>query len=335
MLHETAKTALSHYTRANIPVMLWGAPGVGKSDLVAAVTAEQGRTMLDERLSTYESVDLRGNPYVDGDAVRWATPVMFRKLHEAAARGEPTALFLDEIVNAAPSVQAAAYQLVLNRCIGDHHLPADCIIIAAGNRQSDRAAAQRMPTALANRFAHIDLEPDADSWRAWASENRLSPLVIAFMGFRPALIHAMDQSDGRAFPSPRSWAQVAKIADAPESIRGLLVRGLVGEAAAGEFESFARIYARLPSIDSILADPAGATAPTGNFPGEAALLYAIATGVARKATPHNMDAVFTYARRLPQEFTILTMTDATRRDPALKSTRAYVDFATHYHGVLS
>lgn len=335
MLHETARTALGYYTAANIPTMLWGAPGVGKSDLVATVCGEQGRVMFDERLSTYESVDLRGNPYVSGDNVQWAVPTMFRKIHEAAANGEKTALFLDEIVNAAPSVQAAAYQLVLNRCIGDHKLPADCIIVAAGNRQSDRAAAQRMPTALANRFAHIDLEPDADSWRAWASAAGLSPLVIAFMGFRPALIHAMEQTDGRAFPSPRSWAQVAKIADAPDTVRGLLVRGLVGEAAAGEFEAFARIYARLPSIDSILADPNGATAPTGNFPGEAALLYAIATGVARKAVAHNMDAVFAYARRLPQEYTILVMTDATRRDPALKSTRAYVEFATHYHGVLS
>ena len=335
MLHDTARTALGYYTDANIPVMLWGAPGVGKSDMVSDVCASQGRIMLDERLSTYESVDLRGNPYIDGGNVVWALPVMFRKLHDASKRGDKTALFLDEIVNAAPSVQAAAYQLVLNRCIGDHRLPDGCIVIAAGNRQSDKAAAQRMPTALANRFAHIDLEADADSWRAWASEAGLSPLVIAFMGFRPALIHAMEQSDGRAFPSPRSWAQVAKIADAPETIRPLLVRGLVGEAAAGEFESFARIYARLPSIDSILANPTGATAPTGNFPGEAALLYAIATGVARKADAHNMDAVYAYARRLPQEFTILVMMDATRRDPALKNTRAYVEFAAHYHGVLS
>ena len=332
---ETARCALGAYIAADVPAMLWGAPGVGKSDLVASVCADAGRTLVDERLSTLESLDLRGTPHVVGGNVAWARPTMFARLWAAHEAGNATALFLDEI-NAAPlSVQAAAFQLVLNRSVGDQHLPPGCVVIAAGNRQSDKAAAQRMPSALANRFGHIDVEPDADTWRAWASAAGLSPVVIAFLAFRPALIHDMSGPDARAFPSPRSWAQVAKVAGAPDSVRPALVRGLVGEAAAGEFEAFMRIFGRVPSIDSILSDPTGRTCPDGCMPGDAALLFALATGLAQKSTVANMAAVWTYARRMPAEFTVLTMTDATRRDPALKSTRAFVEYAAAFHGVLS
>jgi len=241
-------------------------------------------------------------------------------------------LFLDEINAAAPSVQAAAFQLVLNRRVGEHALPDDCVVVAAGNRQSDKAAAQRMPSALANRFAHVDIEPDADAWRAWAAGAGLSPLVIAFLAFRPALIHAMEGADLRAFPSPRAWASVARIADAPADLRPALVRGLVGEAAAGEFEAFARIWTRLPSIESILANPDGAPVPSASEP---ALLYAVATGVARKATRANMGAVIRFAARLPAEFAFLMVADATRRDAGLKETRAFIDFSVANQGVLA
>ena len=337
MLYNDAfETALS-FINADLPVMLWGAPGVAKSALAADLARETGRTLIDERLSTLESLDLRGTPHVVGDNVAWAMPTMFAKLWRANARGEATILFLDEIVNAAQSTQAAAYQLVLNRCVGDQTLPPDCAVMAAGNRQSDKAAAQRMPTALANRFAHIDLDADADTLRAHAARMGWHPIVIAFLAFRPASVHDMSGQDARAFPSPRAWESVSKVlqTNPADHVRPRVVRALIGEAWAGEFEAFARTYGRIPSIDSILADPRGAMVPGGGFPGEAALCFAVATGLAARATVGTMDAVWTYAQRMSGDFAGLIMTDATRRDPALTSTRAYINFATATHGVRS
>ena len=335
MLYNDAfETALA-FINADLPVMLWGSPGVAKSALAANLARETGRTLVDERLSTLESLDLRGTPHVVGDAVAWAMPTMFAKLWRADARGEPTMLFLDELVNAAQSTQAAAYQLVLNRCVGDQTLPPGCVVIAAGNRQSDKAAAQRMPTALANRFAHIDLDADADTLRAHAARMGWHPMVIAFLAFRPAGVHDMTVQDARAFPSPRAWESVSKImqTNPAEHVRPRAVRALIGEAWGGEFEAFARTYGRIPSIDNILANPAGAPVPGGGFPGEAALCFAVATALAARATVSNFDAVWTYAQRMSGDFAGLIMADATRRDPNLMSTRAYVSYATATHGV--
>jgi hypothetical protein len=335
MLFEHAKNTVAAYISADIPVMLWGSPGVGKSDMIADIAKARDAYLYDERLSTLESVDLRGTPRAVGDRVQWARPVLFQALHEAADAGRPTILFLDEINAAAPSVQAAAFQLILNRRIGEHVLPDGCAIVAAGNRQSDRASAQRMPSALANRFAHVDLDADADAWRAWAAGAGLSPLVIAFLAFRPALVHVMPDADARAFPTPRAWTQVAKVADAPADLRPGLVRGLVGEAAAGEFEAFAKVWTRAPSIASILANPELAFAPAGDAPGDAALCYAIATGVARAMTRQNADAAGVYLARLPAEYRVAAWSDATRRDPTLRETIAFVRHATDIHQVIA
>ena len=324
-----AQSALETYIAANIPVFLWGAPGVGKSDMIRAACANQARHLVDERLSTMESLDLRGLPFIDAAKVNWSVPAMIAKLR--AFNGEPTALFLDEMNAASSSMQAASFGLVLDRFVGEHALPANCVIIAAGNRQSDRASAQRMPSALANRFAHLDVEPDADAWRAWANgPGNMAPALSAFIAFRPALLHKMEGADLRAFPSPRSWSQVSKVIDAPADIRQTVIAGLVGEAVAGELEAFLRVWKRIPSIDAIITDPNGADVPAMSEP---ALMYAVCSALARKATRANFKAVLTYAARLPDDFTVLLATDAIRRDRDLCETRAYVDFAADHADV--
>jgi hypothetical protein len=226
---------------------------------------------------------------------------------------------LDEL-NAAPaSVQAACFQLILDRRLGEYVLPPEWIPIAAGNRQTDRAAAQRMPTALANRFAHIDVSADLESWSQWAVKTGIAPVVLAFLRFRPALLHDMPaDGNARAFPTPRAWASVAKIANAAPDIRQALVAGIVGDGAAAEFEGFCRIWHNLPSIADVIANPDGAIVPV-----DISAQYAISAALGRKADRANFDRIMRYAGRLPPEFRILTVMDATGRDADLKNTAPY------------
>lgn len=333
-----AANAIKAYNAANIPAFIWGAPGIGKSDIVAQVAAEASLPLIDVRAVLLDPVDVRGLPAVqDGRAV-WAQPDF---LPRADRDGPAGILFLDEL-NAAPmSVQAAFFQLVLNRRIGEYQLPDGWRIVAAGNRQSDRAAAQRMPSALANRFAHIDVEADVQTWKAWAMRVDLNPLVVAFIDFRKPLLHLMPgakpddtslpaiPADARAFPTPRAWASVAKVADAPDDIRPALVAGLVGEGPAAEFEGFVRVWRNLPSIADIIANPDRVT-----IPNDPATLFAVSGALARKAERKTFDSIMRFARRaLGPEFTILMTMDATARDAGLKETRAFVDWATENQGV--
>ncbi len=317
-----AAKAIEAYTLDDIPWFLWGAPGVGKSDVAAQTFAKLNLPMIDVRAVLLDPVDLRGLPMVDATnaTAKWATPDFLPRVDRDGPVG---GLFLDELNAAPPSTQAACFQLILNRRLGEYVMPAGWRIGAAGNRQGDRSAAQRMPSALANRFAHIDADPDIATWRAHANATGVDPLVVAFLAFRPELLHKMEGSDLRAFPTPRSWTQVAKVAGkAPDDLRGALVAGLVGDGPAGEFESFVRLYRTLPPIASIIADPKGAIVPT-----EPATLYAVAIALGRYATRANLSAILTYAKRLPKEFSIVLMLDAVKRDPTLLETPDFVGWA--------
>lgn len=319
---QQAERALSAYLDADVPAFLWGAPGVGKSDIVRAVSRARGVPLIDFRAVLREPIDLRGLPVADvasGKAI-WLEPA---ELPNADRDGPEGILFMDEL-NAAPAqMQAACFGLVLDRRVGEYRLPAGWRIVAAGNRQSDRAAAQRMPSALANRFAHLDVEPNVDAWSTWAASAGIPPVVLAFIRFRPNLLHVMDSADLRAFPTPRAWASVAKVAGAADDIRFQLVAGLVGEGAAAEFEGFVRTWRELPAFESIVRDPAGAIVPSGP-----AAMFAVSAMVARRADMGNFARVLEYANRLPREFEIMAAVDAVRRDPALCETGAFVAWAS-------
>lgn len=315
----TATAAVSAYLDADLPVFMWGPPGVGKSDLVRSIARDRSLPIVDFRAVLRDPVDLRGLPAIVDGGARWLPPADLPNQERDGAEG---ILFLDEL-NAAPaSVQAACFGLVLDRRVGEYTLPDGWRIIAAGNRQSDKAAAQRMPTALANRFAHVDIEADPDTFTRWANENDIDPLVIAFVRFRPAMLHMMEGSDLRAFPTPRAWARVSKVAQAEPKLRLALVTGLVGEGAPAEFEGFVRVYNELPSLDFVIANPEKAPVPQ-----EPAARFAISTGLARKAKRDNFAAIMTYIRRLPREFEIMLAFDAVTRDKSISQTKAFGDWA--------
>jgi len=307
------------------PVFLWGSPGTGKSSVVNQLATELGIALRDIRALLLDPVDLRGLPFVGQDGrSKWATPEFLPQ--EGAG-----ILFLDEL-NAAPAmVQASCYQLVLDRKLGEYSLPEGWAIVAAGNRDSDRAATTRMPTPLRNRFVHIDFEVDVQEWSEWAIRANVRPEVIAFIRFRPELLSAFDR-ESNAFPSPRSWEFVSRILNSgPDpAAEHELFAGAVGTGPATEFSAFMRTFRQLPSIDSILLNPTQEPVPEN-----AAAQYAVASALARCASDTNFDRISLYLNRLPTEFRVLCVHDATLREPAIRSTAGFVKFAVENHNVLA
>jgi MoxR-like ATPase len=316
--------ALRVLIRAGQPVFVWAGPGVGKSSVVAQVAAELKLELRDVRALLLDPADLRGLPFLGSDGrSKWATP-------DFLPQGGEGILFLDEL-NAAPAlVQAACYQLILDRRLGEYTLPDGWSIVAAGNRDSDRAVTTRMPTPLRNRFVHLEFEVDLQEWCEWAIQAGIRPEVIAFLRFRPLLLSAFDK-DVCAFPSPRSWEFVSRILDSlgspsNQAIEHELIAGAIGAGAATELTGFLRIFRELPDVDSILLNPQRAAVPE-----EPSAQYAVASALARCASDTNFDRVCAYLDRLPTEFRVLCVRDATLRDSSLMSTAAYVKFAVENH----
>lgn len=285
-------------------------------------------TLQDVRALLLDPVDLRGLPFLGSDGrSKWASP-------EFLPQGGSGILFLDEL-NAAPAmVQASCYQLVLDRRLGEYTLPEGWAILAAGNRDSDRGATTRMPTPLRNRFVHLDFEVDVQEWSEWAIHAGIRPEVIAFLRFRPELLSAFDR-DANAFPSPRSWEFVSRILDSLDSksnptIEHELVAGAVGTGASTEFSAFLRMFRELPNIDVILLNPTQEPVPEN-----AAAQYAVASALARRASDTNFDRVCLYLNRLPTEFRVLCVRDATLHEPAIRSTAGFVKFAVENHHAIA
>ncbi len=228
------------------PVMLWGAPGVGKSALVAQAARACGVPMIDLRLSQLEPSDLRGMPYQKDGRVEWAIPSM---LPDALRHGARGVLFLDEINAALPQVAAAAYQLILDRRLGDYRLPEGWAILAAGNRLGDRGVTYAMPAPLANRFTHVELEPSIEDWLLWAAGAGVDVRLQGFLRQRPDLLLVFpERANVYAFPSPRSWVfadrALRKFGDDKELLEPALI-ACVGEAAGMLLLS----YLQRPQLD--------------------------------------------------------------------------------------
>lgn len=238
-----AKQTLLGILQHNIStaVMLWGAPGIGKSSVVSQVAAESGLEFIDLRLSQLAPTDLRGLPVVDHEAeiARWFAP-------EFLPRNGQGILFLDEINMAAPTMQGVAQQLILDRRVGSYTLPQGWRVWAAGNRKEDRAAVSTMPAPLANRFIHIEVEADLNTFTEWANLNGVDPLVMGFLRYKPQLLHEFNEHKV-AWPSPRSWVVAGELRKA-----GLEPALSVGEAAGLEFEAFVRVFQALPDLESIV-----------------------------------------------------------------------------------
>ena len=298
------------------PVMLWGPPGVGKSQVIAQVASRHAVPMIDIRLSQMEPSDLRGIPFRVDNRVEWAVPAM---LPDAEGHGPEGVLFLDEITSAPPSVSAAAYQLILDRRLGAYEVPDGWAIFAAGNRQGDRGVTYTMPAPLANRFSHFEIEANLDDWVSWAYENGIDERLIGFLRFRPERLFDFDPAHNPvAFPSPRSWEfahrALQKFGDSPELLLPTL-QACVGPAAGLELNAFVENLDRMPNLDAILRGE------QVDVPREVDLQYAVASalvaraarakgsGNAREIHGHILD----YASRFPlREMGVMLVSDMHR-----------------------
>lgn len=342
------KTAI----RANRPIFLHGSPGIGKSDMVRAVTNELGYELVDLRVSQLDPVDIRGLPTVDREQNRtlWTIPSYWPR------KGVQTAIFFDELNSGSTSVMAACYQIILDRALGEHQLPEDTILIAAGNNMNDGGIVNVMPTPLKNRFVHIDVSVDDEEWAQWAVTHGVRSEVISLIRFKPSLLNEfgrvnlgsqneedkkedkkrgkpVSHKDLKAFATPRTWKFVSDLMDAnpDKSVAFALYAGTVGEGCAHELMSHIEVHSKLPDFNKIIKDPDRAPLPGDDEP---AVMFSLATSLAAKSTTKNFDAILQYSKRMPPEFAIMLAKDAIMRDRQVATVAGFKEWAKQHSGIM-
>ena len=315
-----AITSAFNYNLSGIPrqrainLFLRGAPGVSKSSLIYQAADALGVEVAEYRLAGMDAADMRGVPKVEGKKTIWCTPEDIPT--DPKWKGF---IFFDEIVQAAQIVQSSVSQIVLEGRMGTVVLPAGAVIVAAGNRRSDRSAVNEMPRHLANRFTFIDVEADVDDFATWANTNDVRGEVVSFVRSRTELLHKFDAAE-TCFPSPRAWAFVSGILDMQgldPYVQQCMFAGTVGEGAAIEFMGHLRLYGQMPSVEEIIASPSKARIPDGEH--APAMSYAVASNLSRAINTKNAKAIVEYLGRLPnEEFAVLCIKDAIARDADTK-----------------
>lgn len=330
MKPSQARAAVELLADLRRPVFLWGPPGIGKSDIVAQIAKDRGIQLVDKRLSQSDPTELKGVPWPD----QKKGVMKFFQDEELPTSGEGI-LFLDELNNAPAAVQAPAYQLILNRRLGSYVLPDGWAIVAAGNRRQDRSIVHAMPAALANRFVHIDMEPDLDDFLTWAANHGgISAETCGYLRWRPSNLAVTElPADVRAFPSPRTWAFADKIMAAKhvdEATKADLIAGTVGPGCAIEYIGFMREAKNLPPIDAILIAPDKVPVPT-----EPATLYATVARLDHATTTGNIEVLLKYAKRMPKEREVMYMQAVCRRVPDIMETKVVTDYILANKALLS
>ena len=317
---------LALLVEARQPCIVWGPPGAAKSQISNQVATALSRIYVDIRAMLLDPVDLRGIPWRDADGrTRWAPPVFLPATDDT----RKFMLNLEELASCVPMVQASLYQLCLERKLGEYTLPEGASIIACSNREQDGAIVHRMPTALANRFVHLEIRVHHEDWCHWAAGNGIAPEVLFFIQMRPDLLHDFNpQSSEKAFASPRSWEFVSNIvnqrANLDPSIERALFRGTVGEAAAVDFTAFLKIWRELPHPRAVIDDPDNADIPADSMP-----LIALCGALYRMADDVNIGSIVTYARRLRREIGEFLVGSCIRNQPDLQRSDAFIRWAAH------
>lgn len=329
-------TALKSLITAGQPTFVWGPPGVGKSQVVKQVADElfgpkEANTrprinnkrvektashFIDLRLPLLDAVDLRGIPTIADGKTMWIPPSFL-------PRDGKGVLFFDELVQAPTIVQNAASSIILPpHTLGEYTLPSGFAMVAAGNRETDRAGTQRMPSHIANRFTHLHYEVHLEDWVTWAFQHDIEPAVIAFLNFRPELLHKFDPTV-KAYPTPRSWEFISRIMKQGIADECFLevISGTVGEAAATEFVGFFRVFRSLPDYEDIIKNPNVTTVPDN-----AAALYATCGMLTARGESKHAKALFTYVGRLPMDFQVLVYRDITKNNLDMSETQGYINF---------
>ena len=305
--------------KSDMPLFIHGSPGIGKSYIVADVAKKNDLELVDVRLSQMDPVDLRGVPTIKEDQTVWMPPVFFPKDKESEG-----ILFLDELNSAPPSVQAAIYQLILDRKMGEYELPKGWRIICAGNRVSDRGVVFRLPTPLANRMVHLHVQARFDDFKLFAIKHQLHAFVIGFLSFRPDLLSSepvIEDDANPAFATPRSYYMLSNILKIEKDISKIapIINGTIGYSAGIEFTSYVKVYEELPDIAAIYE---------GHYPqikNEPALLYALVSALVEyyNGSEQHKEHLFAFSQTLPTEFGVMLVKDVVVKDESLATYSAF------------
>lgn len=312
------------------PLMVWGAPGLGKSMIIRKIAEEYGIGFIDVRLAQREPVDVRGLPVPDSKkkCVEWLVS------GEWPREGRGILLF-DELTAADRTLQVAAYELILDRRLGDlYKVPDGWYICAAGNRTEDFAVSTTMSSALANRFMHVELGEDADSWTQWAVANGIHPSVTGFIRFRPeCLFRQSDENLERGWPTPRAWERVSVMLNIVpadnETLLRKIVYGIVGNRAGLEFTEFHKLNDCFEDVRKIMTDPEKKISIPNKIDRKyafcTALSYYVWRGADETESESLLDGFFRISKELSSDFACMTMIDAmsgcgiiSRKDAAAK-----------------
>jgi hypothetical protein len=341
----TMKSMIHHVgVRKRRPLMFWGPMGVGKTEAVEQSAAEHDATLVDERLSQYESVDFRGIPDVvrtaenpQGSTV-WNMPATLPFKGNPKFNGDEGLiyLFLDEINSGHPSVLAVCYQLLNQRRVGEHELMDNVVILAAGNRESDRGVTNRMPAPLLDRLIQAELVADIKPWSFWAQKSgKVPPVGIAYLNFQPEQLHTFDPSSPeKTFASPRSWEYAFEFftdPEIPEDVKTAAMSGAVGEARVTQFMAFVDIWGSLTPIADIIANPDKVAVPD-----KLDVQYAMAVHVSGHMDKDNVGQLQRYLDRMAPEFVVLAWTLAINRDENVTDSDAFLNaYAPKYRSLFN
>lgn len=332
MYPQSAKRSLAHLCERKVPVFLWGPPGIGKSSIVAQIAKEEEIDFIDLRLSLLDPTDLRGIPFFNTvkETALWA-PASFLP-DGSKPKG---ILFLDELNTAAPMVQASAYQLILDRKIGEYTLPDGWAIVAAGNRESDRGVVFRMAAPLANRFVHLEMEASVDDWKTWAIKENINPAIVAFISHRPdALFNFGQVDDSRSFATPRTWQYVNEIIESkPEADLVLsMVAGAIGEDLAASFLGFMAVAADLPDLDAILLGECK------DVPSDTSALHILSAALTMRVndttSSKKLNNLVNYTLNLPGEFAVMIVQDLRERNIELDHVESWTLWMKKFNTLL-
>lgn len=316
------KTGGSFNLKTHLAPFLWGASGIGKSDsvfqLADIVSQKTGKKVIvtDVRLLSFTPADIMGIPFPDIDKrfTKWLMPKIFDM---NPSEDVINILFLDELSAAHYDIQKVALQIVRDRRIGEHTLPDNCTIIAAGNRPGDRSGIQPMLNALANRFMHYNVIPSFKSWRTWAENNNINPYVLGYLSYDGSKLYHNPTKDDIAYPTPRTWQGVSDLLNTlgctPEKT-STRICAAIGTAAGAEFIAWCRSNAVMPDIDSI-AQGTCTQYPHGND-----VLYAVIEAMLNYIRLNDppeakIENMARYASKFPPDFTMLFFTDLCSMEP--------------------
>ena len=326
--HDISKT-IGSLMEQNVAVFLWGAPGIGKSSIVKQVAQKKNIGFIDLRLALMDPTDLKGIPFYDKEAHQalWAPPSFL----PSEGRG---ILFLDELNSAPPSVQASAYQLILDRRVGEYELPDGWAIVAAGNREGDKGVTYKMASPLANRFVHFEMDISVQDWCDWAYKNDIDKSIIAYISFKNEHLFTFEAKNmEKSFATPRSWEYADKIIKSGIDDEVLLetLSGALSKEVAVGYLSFKKVQSKLPDIDTILKTA------NGEYPEAAEVLHALSVGLVSAVLKdkNTLDNVLSYSLHLKGEFSVKIVQDLQRNGVGMEHSKVFKEWVEKFSYLLA